>query len=532
MVLRIRQLKVPLQRRDALEETLRKKLQLRPGDSCQFTIVREALDARKQDIFWVYTLDVSLSTMQEARVLRGKSPQISRVQPLEYADITAGSIKMSSRPIVVGSGPAGMFAALYLAERGYAPIVLERGAALEERVASVTKLQSQGILDPESNVQFGEGGAGTFSDGKLTTQIHDRRVHKVLSMFIDNGADAAVGYQAAPHIGTDKLRDITLHMRERLYALGGEIHFHARVERLLLKQHRLAGVQLADGERMDCDTLILAIGHSARDTYAMLEDIGVPLVAKPFAMGVRIEQLQQWIDEQQHGTHAGNELLGAASYKLSHRLGDRTVYTFCMCPGGEVVAAASEPGHLATNGMSYAARNGRNSNAALLVNVMPSDCGEGPLAGVAFQRHWEALAFALGGGSYGAPLQRVDDFLLRTSGREPDLVMPTYRPEPTLANLEGCLPAFITQSLRSALPEMQKNLPRFADPSALLTGIESRSSAPVRIVRDEHGESAVQGLFPAGEGAGYAGGIVSAAVDGLRIAEEIVRRYAPWTDAQ
>lgn len=527
-MLRLNQMKLPLEQKGQLMAAVCQRLRVKPAEIRDVRILREALDARRQDIFWVYTLDVALNEGTERRLLK-KDKRLQQADAQRYRFVEAGTEKLRQRPLVIGAGPAGLMAALQLAEQGYAPLLLERGADLPTRIRAVERFRSHGELDAENNVQFGEGGAGTFSDGKLATQIHDPRLRRVLEQFVTAGADPAILYEAAAHIGTDKLREILVRMRQRILDFGGAIRFGQRLERLLIKDKRLIGIELAGGERLDCTALILAIGHSARDTYAMLAETGVPLQAKPFAMGLRIEQLQSWIDEAQYGGMAGHPLLGAASYKLSYRLSpQRTAYTFCMCPGGEVIASASEPGYLVTNGMSYAARAGVNANAALLVNVAPSDFGSGPLDGVVFQRHWEAKAFQAGGSAYRAPLQRVDDFLAQELKREPVAVQPSYLPGVQLADLGKVLPSFVADSLRQALPELNRMLPRFADPQSLLTGIESRSSAPLRILRDDGGESAIGGLFPAGEGAGYAGGIVSAGVDGIRAAEAIIRRYRPF----
>ena len=527
-MIRIQQLRLPLGSRGQLEEAIGKRLGLKGTGVINYHIIKEALDARKDQLQWVYTIDVEVGSKDEQRLLRRQDPLLSMPKIQIYEPPLKGSIKLKHRPLVIGAGPAGLFAAMVLAEQGYKPILLERGAPVEKRVASVERFWQTGDLDPESNVQFGEGGAGTFSDGKLATQIRDVRINLVLQAFIAAGAPPEIAYQAAPHLGTDKLQKMMPQIRQRLLDAGAEIRYQTKVKKLLIIDNLCRGVYLEDDEFVAAEAVILAIGHSARDTFTMLAEQGVPMQAKSFSIGVRIEQSQTSIDQGQYGAMAGHSELGAAAYKLVyHTTSKRTVYSFCMCPGGVVVGAASESGRLVTNGMSYAARAGQNANAALLVDVHPHDYGHHPLDGVRFQQHWEETAFNLGGGAYRAPLQRVDDFLQEKSGKEPGLVQPSYLPGVSLADLHKTLPSFVSLALTEALPSLNRKLAGFADADALLTGIESRSSSPVRILRDAEGESAISGLFPAGEGAGYAGGIISAAVDGIHAAEAVIRRFCP-----
>jgi hypothetical protein len=400
---------------------------------------------------------------------------------------------------------------------------------VERRTHAVAALLGAGAFDPESNIVFGEGGAGTFSAGKLYTLIGDERRHKVFSELAACGAPGEILVSAKPHIGTDNLRRVVPALRTRILAAGGEVHFGRRVADLAIEGGEVRGVVLARGERIPAGAVVVAAGHSARDSFAMLHANGVALVPKPFSLGVRIEHLQAEIDRSQHGAAAGHPRLGAAEYKLvEHGREGRAVYTFCMCPGGEVVPAASEADGVVTNGMSRFARDGRNANSALLVAVHPDDFGgAGPLAGLEFQRRWERAAYALGGGGHAAPVQRVGDFLARQPSERLGAVLPTYRPGWRPGDLSGCLPEFAVRALRAALPALDRKLRGFAHPDALLIGVETRSSSPVRVQRDQAGESSVRALYAAGEGAGYAGGIVSAAVDGLRVAESIIRRYKP-----
>jgi uncharacterized FAD-dependent dehydrogenase len=456
--------------------------------------------------------------------------QVGPTPDTRYHFVTPANAAPAQRPVIVGFGPAGLFAALVLAQMGLRPLVLERGKCVRERTKDTWRLWRNKQLDPESNVQFGEGGAGTFSDGKLYSQVKDPRHlgRKVLNEFVKAGAPAEILYVAKPHIGTFRLVSMVEHMRHEIESLGGEIRFQSRVSGLHIEHGRVRGVSLASGEEIAASQVVLALGHSARDTFAMLHEAGVFMEAKPFAVGFRIEHPQSLIDKARLGPNAGNPLLGAADYKLIHHARNgRAVYSFCMCPGGQVVAATSEANCVVTNGMSQYSRAERNANAGLVVNVTPADfSGDAthPLAGIAFQRQLEARAFELGGGTYEAPGQRVGDFLAGRASTQLGTVTPSYQPGVHLTDLASALPEFAITAMREAIPAFDRQIKGFALPDAILTGVETRTSSPLRITRGEDGQSVnVKGLYPAGEGAGYAGGILSAGIDGIRIAEAVAR---------
>lgn len=527
-MLKITEISLPL---DGGEEELRiqaaRRLKVSPKEILKLELVKKSVDARrKNEVHFICTVEVQTSVPEKKILSRCRDPKVTEAVPYRYEILACA--KRSQRPLVVGFGPAGMFAGLILAQAGQCPIILERGSPVEEREQEVSRFWEGGPLNPESNVQFGEGGAGTFSDGKLNTGTKDPRAAKVLHELAEAGAPKEILYQAKPHIGTDKLPGTVREIRKKILALGGEIHFHTKLIRLLEKNGAVSGAE-AQGPhgivRFETDCVVLAVGHSARDTFQMVYDLGIPMEQKPFSVGVRIEHLQKKIDSSQYGKSAGHPALGAADYKLSvHLPNGRGVYTFCMCPGGSVVAAASEEEMLVTNGMSCFARDGRNANSALLVGVGPEDFGSShPLAGIAFQRDLERRAFLLGGSTYRAPVQRVGDFLQGIRTLEFGEVLPTYRSGVEPCDLAECLPPFVTESLREGILRMERKLSGFSHPDALLTGTETRSSSPVRMVRGENLQSvAMRGLYPCGEGAGYAGGIVSAAVDGIRCAERIL----------
>ncbi|TCH99853.1 NAD(P)/FAD-dependent oxidoreductase [Roseococcus sp. SYP-B2431] len=526
-MLRLHEIRLPL---DHPPEALHAALAERLGaPALGFTVVRRGYDARNPSrIMLSYTLDVAVA--DEAALL-GRGGSMLRAAPdMRYRHVARAPERLEERPVVVGTGPCGLFAALILAQSGFRPIILDRGKQVRERTKDTWDLWRRGILHPESNVQFGEGGAGTFSDGKLHSQIRDpfHFGRKVLEEFVKAGAPEEILYVSKPHIGTFRLVQMVEAMRATIEGLGGEYRFGSRVDGLEIDAaRRLAGVILHTGERIATRHVVLAIGHSARDTFAMLHGQGIAMTAKPFSIGVRIEHPQSLIDRQRFGPHAGHPLLGAADYRLVHHAANgRSVYSFCMCPGGTVVAAASEPGRLVTNGMSQYSRNERNANAGIVVGVTPADYPggplAGPLAGIAFQRHWEERAFAAGGGTYAAPAQRVGDFLAGRPSTHLGEVAPSYRPGVTPADLSTCLPDFAVAAIREALPAFDRDLPGFALADAVMTGVETRTSSPLRIERGEDCQSVnVKGLFPAGEGAGYAGGILSAGVDGIRVAEAV-----------
>ena len=484
-------------------------------------IVKKSLDARKKaDIHWVYAVAVSAEN-EELLLSRAKNRNAEPYAPYQYTFPRAASER---RPVVVGFGPAGMFAALLLAEAGLRPIVLERGVDAETRRAKVRRFWETGELDPECNAQFGEGGAGTFSDGKLATNTHDVRIAWVLEQFRRFGAPESVTCDAKPHVGTDVLVTVVQNLRRRIADLGGEVRFHTRFTGFETDERGICAVHAGD-ETFSCHDLILAVGHSARDTFDLLRQSGLPMEPKPFSMGVRIEHRQAEVNAAQYGSDRRD--LPPADYKASVTLPDGgSAYTFCMCPGGYVVAAANESGGVVTNGMSYSGRAGENANAALLVTLRPADFpGTGPLAGMDWQRAIEQACYAYGGGNYLAPAQTVGDFLAGRKSEGPGAVTPTYRPGVVWGELREVLPERITDTLAQAIPALSEKLRFFAEPDAVLTAPETRSSSPVRILRDGTLQSSVPGLYPCGEGAGYAGGITSAAVDGLRCAEKIIDKY-------
>jgi uncharacterized FAD-dependent dehydrogenase len=481
-----------------------------------YQIFRRAFDARKQsDITLVYTIDAKLADDTKGE----PAPDVG------YRFVTRAGAPPKLRPIVIGTGPCGIFAALILAQMGFNPLILERGKVVRQRTKDTWGLWRKSLLNPESNVQFGEGGAGTFSDGKLYSQIKDPNHlgRKVLTEFVQAGAPEEILYVAKPHIGTFRLVGMVETMRAQIEALGGEYRFGAKVTNIEIANNAVQAVQLESGERIAASHVVLAVGHSARDTFAMLHENGVFMEAKPFSIGVRIEHPQSMIDAHRFGRHAGHPILGAADYKLVHHAGNgRSVYSFCMCPGGTVVAAASEPGRVVTNGMSQYSRNERNANAGIVVGISPADYPGGVLAGVEFQRRWEAAAYVAGGESYAAPGQLVGDFLAGRASKEFGGVIPSYKPGVHLTDLAACLPDYAIAAIREALPAFERQIRGFARPDAVLTGVETRTSSPVRITRGRDFQSLnVRGLFPAGEGAGYAGGILSAGVDGIKVAEAV-----------
>lgn len=513
---------------DELKHKIAKKLGIKPQEIIDYKIFKESIDARNRDVVkFVYIVDVKVQ--DEDRILR-KKKNLQKSPQLRYVEVKAGGEELQSPPLIVGSGPAGIFTALILAERGYKPILLERGQDVESRNAAVAEFWQRGKLNTESNVQFGEGGAGTFSDGKLTTRIKDvPRCRKVLEEFISAGAPAEILYSYKPHIGTDILKKVVKNIRQKIIDLGGKVRFSSKVTDIFKEDNYVNAVEINNNEKHPTNALVLAIGHSARDTYEMLHDREVKIKQKPFAIGVRIEHPQTLINKAQYKQQVEHPRLGAADYKLSyHSKNGRSVYTFCMCPGGVVVAAASEENTVVTNGMSEYARNKNNANSALLVQIKVTDfANEHPLAGVEFQRKWEKAAFDLGGGNYSAPAQLVADFIAGKPSEKLGDIDPSYLPAIKLTDLKKCLPDYVVESMQEALQEFDRKLPGFALPVAMLTGVETRSSAPIRIERDKESMESVNvgGLYPIGEGSGYAGGIISAAVDGIKAAEKIISKY-------
>ena len=531
-MIRINELRLPLEHpAEALPSAAAKRLGIAEAAIRKLTVFKRSHDARKKNaLLFIYTVDLEIE--DEAAVLTrfADDPKVNPSPDTSYHFVSRAQKTLTQRPVVVGFGPAGIFAALVLAQMGFRPIVLERGKAVRERTKDTWKLWRNNELNPESNVQFGEGGAGTFSDGKLYSQVKDPRHlgRKVLAEFVKAGAPEEILYVAHPHIGTFRLVSMVERMRHEIESLGGEIRFQSRVTGVHIENDHVRGVKLASGEEIAASQVVLALGHSARDTFEMLHEAGVFMEAKPFAVGFRIEHPQSLIDKARLGPNAGNPLLGAADYKLVyHASNGRAVYSFCMCPGGQVVAATSEANCVVTNGMSQYSRAERNANAGLVVNISPEDFGDtnippSPLAGIAFQRQLESHAFTLGGGTYEAPGQLIGDFLAGKPSTQLGAVIPSYQPGVHLTDLSTALPDFAIAAIREAIPAFDRQIKGFAMPDAMLTGVETRTSSPLRITRGEDLQSVnVKGLFPAGEGAGYAGGILSAGIDGIKVAEAV-----------
>ncbi len=527
-MLRLTEIRLPIDHsEDDVTQAIAERLSIPASELVCFTTFRRGVDARKKNaIQFVYTIDVT--TTIDSVILQRLSdhPHVKRAPDMRYRFVAQASGKDVPRPVVIGFGPCGMFAALVLAQSGFRPIILERGKKVRERTVDTFGFWRQRKLDPESNVQFGEGGAGTFSDGKLYTQIKDPMHYgrKVLTEFVKAGAPEEILYVSKPHIGTFRLVKMVEQMRAEIESLGGEFRFQSRVDDIVIEDGQVRGVTLASGEHIASNHVVLAVGHSARDTFEMLYRRGVFIEAKPFSVGFRIEHPQSMIDACRHGSNAGNPALGAADYSLVHHCKNgRSVYSFCMCPGGTVVAAASEPGRIVTNGMSQYSRNERNANAAIVVGISPADYPGHPLAGIEFQRQIEARAFELGGGTYDAPGQLVGDFLAGKPSTEFGAVIPSYKPAVHLTDLATALPDYAIEAIREALPAFDKKIKGFARDDAVLTGVETRTSSPISIRRDDETLQSinVKGLYPAGEGAGYAGGILSSAVDGIKVAEAV-----------
>jgi len=532
-MLRLTEVRLPLDHPpNALDAAVRKRLGLKKQAPLAITVFRRGYDARKRSaIVMVYTLDVTVENEADLLAKHADDPQIRVAPDTTYKPVAlARSSGGFKRPVVIGAGPCGLFAALILAETGFRPIVIERGQPVRQRTKDTWALWRRSILTPQSNVQFGEGGAGTFSDGKLYSGIKDPHFlgRKVLTEFVAAGAPEEILYVSKPHIGTFRLVTMVESMRAKIEALGGEYRFDSQVTGLDIIDgpggRRVAGVKLASGEEISTDHVVLAVGHSARDTFEMLYAAGVHIEAKPFSIGVRIEHPQALIDAVRFGPHARHPVLGAADYKLVHHASNgRAVYSFCMCPGGKVVAAASEPGGVVTNGMSQYSRAEFNANAGFVVSITPeTDYPGHPLAGIAFQRRYEAAAYKAGGENYYAPAQLVGDFMAGRASTHLGAVVPSYKPGVTPTDLAQCLPDFAVAAMQEALPAFGREIKGYDMAEAVMTGVETRTSSPVRIRRDDSGQSVnTAGLFPAGEGAGYAGGILSAGVDGIRIAEAV-----------
>ena len=533
-MLRLTEVKLPIDHpKGDLTAAILNRLRLQRDELISFAIFKRSVDARKApEILFIYTLDVTVS--DEAAILgRFKNDSNVGIAPdTSYHFVTKAPPTLRSRPVIIGMGPAGLFAGLILAQTGFKPLILERGKLVRERTKDTFGFWRQGVLHPESNVQFGEGGAGTFSDGKLYSQIKDPKHYgrKVLNEFVIAGAPEEILYASKPHIGTFRLVSMVEKMRATIQSLGGEIRFQSRVDDIEIVDGQVRGVVLASGEHIPTDHLILAIGHSARDTFQMIHRRGVYVEAKPFSIGFRIEHPQSLIDRGRYGSKAGNPLLGAADYRLVHHASNgRSVYSFCMCPGGTVVAAASEPGRVVTNGMSQYSHDKRNANSGIVVGISPQDYPvdpkdpESPLGGIELQRYWESRAYELGGSNYQAPGQLVGDFLTGKPSTDFGSVLPSYTPGVHLGDLGAALPDYAIEAIREAMLAFGKEIKGFDLPDAVLTGVETRTSSPIRITRNNDDLQSIntRGLYPTGEGAGYAGGILSAAVDGIKVAEAV-----------
>jgi len=529
-MVRIQQLKLNVQHTEKeLHDKIVKTLRIRPDDLIRYEIVKQSLDARNNELKYVYVIDAKVK--RETMVLKRCAPQVKHSESSHYQFPKSGTEKMRCRPVIIGTGPAGLFCGLMLARAGYGPILLERGENARKRKKAVESFWETGVLDLQSNVQFGEGGAGTFSDGKLNTLVKDSsgRNRKVLELFVEAGAPKEILYQNKPHLGTDRLIDIVTHMRQEIAYLGGEVRFLSQVTDLKIEEGAVRGVILHQTEFLEADQVVLAIGHSARDTFRMLKERGIWMQPKSFAVGVRMEHPQKMINEIQYGKNYP-DLLPAASYKLTRQTGSkRGVYSFCMCPGGYVVNASSEPGMLAVNGMSYQKRDGKNANSAMIVTVTPEDFGGlDVLSGIEFQRKLERAAYHIGDGKI--PVQLFGDFCRGEMTRQLGEVEPCIKGKWAFANLCEIFPKELSEALKEGILGCNSLIPGFAREDAVLSGVESRTSSPVKILRNEEFESNIKGLYPCGEGAGYAGGITSAAMDGLKIAELIAKKYAPCYD--
>jgi uncharacterized protein len=526
-MLRLSEVKLPLEHTAAdIQSAILKKLSIAPKDLIRHTIFKRSYDARKKGaVSFVYIIDIETTREQQLLQRFKKDPHIVPTPDTSYRYVTHAPAGIEQRPIVIGCGPCGMFAGLLLAQMGFRPIILERGKAVHDRSVDTFGFWSKAKFNPESNAQFGEGGAGTFSDGKLYSRIKDANHHgrKVLAELVNAGAASEILYINKPHIGTYRLVKIVENIRNQIESLGGEIRFQSRVEQLNIENGQVCGVTLASGEYLPSNHVVLAVGHSARDTFEMLHQVGVYIEAKPFSIGFRIEHPQAIIDKCRLGSQAGHPMLGAADYSLVHHCANgRSVYSFCMCPGGQVVAATSEVGRVVTNGMSQYERSGKNANSGIVVGITPEDYPDSPIAGIEFQRRLEERAFELGGGTYKAPGQLVGDFLAGQASTQLGTVKPSYKPGIHLCDLSSSLPDYAIEAIREAIPAFDKQLHGFAMDDAVLTGVETRTSSPICIKRgDDYQSLNTKGLYPAGEGAGYAGGILSAGVDGIKVAEAV-----------
>ena len=526
IMIRVSQVKVEVTKDnfEALKEKTIAKLGIRYKTLKDLMIVKKSIDARdKNNVMFIYEVNVTVDN-EDRLIKKLKSKDVSKVNEEVYEIPEHGDEILNKRPIVIGSGPCGLFCALTLAEAGFKPIVFERGESVEDRINTVEMFWKHGTLNTNSNVCFGEGGAGTFSDGKLNTLVSDKsgRIKKVFDTFIESGAPVEIAYENKPHVGTDILRDVIINIRNRIIKLGGEINYYSCLTGVNIVDNKIKSIVINKTKKIDCDVLVLALGHSARDTIKMLYDKGIDMESKPFAIGVRVQHPQKMIDENQYGKYS--EVLGHASYKLTHQAKNgRGVYTFCMCPGGYVVDSSCEEGHLIINGMSYNKRDSENANSAVVVTVNKEDLGDNPLDGLEFQRRLEALAYRKGNGKI--PVQLWKDYKDNKESKEFKTIKPVFKGKYTFANLNEIFPYYINESLKEGIEEFNKKIKGFANDDAILAGVESRTSSAVRIIRNNNFVSNISGIYPSGEGAGYAGGIVTSAIDGIKAAECIIKKY-------